>query len=103
MISRRCFARRDWWRARASHCGSSPLPVGLSMVLTGLALIVPGWASAAPDITAVNAPGSGQLYSKYEVTFQLSTTPANPYDPTQYEVYGVFSSPSGTTGSRSPL
>lgn len=79
---------------KKKHKNQKAIFIWLSIIL---ALMIRTTVYAAPSILNVSYLSSAVQYEKYEITFDLSTMPTNPYDPDYYDVYAVFTSPTSTT------
>ncbi len=64
-------------------------------VLAGLILLAPVHPARAAKFSDVTDNGPVGKYEKFEATFSLGKTYANPFDPAQIDVTAVFTSPTG--------
>ena len=78
--------------------GGASTSVWLAVSVVTIATIVPACTpDARPRITALSGPSSVARYDRFETSAAISPDPANPFDPAQIDVQGVFVDPAGRT------
>lgn len=65
-----------------------------AFVLSWVSILMPQILLGSPVIGNVSFTSSSSMYDKFEVTFNLTASYVNPYDPAQIDIYAEFWSPS---------